>query len=31
MPEMMMKLLLNTRAVFDCLKMTRNSSKLSMA
>ena len=29
-PEMMKKLLLNTRAVFDCLKMTRNSNLLSM-
>ena len=29
-PEMMKKLLLNTRAVFDCLKMTRNSNPLSM-
>lgn len=28
-PEMMKKLLLNTRAVFDCLKMTRNSNPLS--
>ncbi len=30
MPEMMKKLLLNTRAVFDCLKMTQNSNPLSM-
>ena len=30
-PEMMKKLLLNTRAVFDCLKMTRNSNPLSMS
>jgi hypothetical protein len=30
MPEMMKKLLLNTRAVFDYLKMTRNSNPLSM-
>ena len=29
-PEMMKKLLLNTRAVFDYLKMTRNSNPLSM-
>jgi len=29
-PEMMKKLLLNTRAVFDYLKMTRNSYQLSM-
>jgi len=29
-PEMMMKLLLNTRAVFDYLKMTRNSNPLSL-
>jgi len=29
-PEMMMKLLLNTRAVFDLLKMTRSSNALSM-
>lgn len=29
-PEMMMKLMLNTRAVFDYLKMTRNSNPLSM-
>ncbi len=29
-PEMMKKLLLNTRAVFDCLRMTRNSNLLSM-
>ncbi len=31
MPEMMKKLLLNTRAVFDYLKMTRNSNALSMS
>jgi len=30
-PEMMKKLLLNTRAVFDCLKMTRNSNPISMS
>lgn len=30
-PEMMKKLLLNTRAVFDYLKMTRNSNPLSMS
>ncbi|MCU7896011.1 MAG: ISAs1 family transposase [Candidatus Thiodiazotropha sp. (ex Lucinoma aequizonata)] len=30
-PEMMKKLLLNTRAVFDYLKMTRNSNTLSMS
>jgi len=30
-PEMMKKLLLNTRAVFDCLKMTRNSNPISIA
>ena len=30
-PEMMKKLLLNTRAVFDYLKMTRNSNPLSTA
>ena len=30
MPEMMKKLLLNTRAVFDYLKMTRNSNPLSI-
>ncbi len=29
-PEMMKKLLLNTRAVFDYLKMTRNSNPLSI-
>ncbi|MCU7897199.1 MAG: hypothetical protein KZQ61_00170 [Candidatus Thiodiazotropha sp. (ex Lucinoma aequizonata)] len=29
-PEMMKKLLLNTRAVFDYLKMTRNFNTLSM-
>jgi len=29
-PEMMKKLLMNTRAVFDCLKMTRNSNLLSV-
>lgn len=29
-PEMMKKLLLNTRAVFDYLKMSRNSNPLSM-
>jgi predicted transposase YbfD/YdcC len=29
-PEMMKKLLLNTRAVFDYLKMTRNSNSLSI-
>ncbi|MCP3868209.1 MAG: hypothetical protein GY703_08975, partial [Gammaproteobacteria bacterium] len=29
-PEMMKKLLLNTRAVFDYLKMTQNSNPLSM-
>ena len=28
-PEKMKKLMLNTRAVFDCLKMTRNSNKFS--
>jgi len=27
MPEMMKKLLFNTRAVLDCLKMTRNSNR----
>ena len=31
MPEMMMKLLLNTRSVLDCLKMTRNSNPISTA
>lgn len=31
MPEMMKKLLLNTRAVFDYLKMTRNSNPRSMS
>ncbi len=30
-PEMMKKLMLNTRAVFDYLKMTRNSNALSMS
>lgn len=30
-PEMMQKLMLNTRAVFDYLKMTRNSNPLSTA
>ncbi|MCU7880403.1 MAG: ISAs1 family transposase [Candidatus Thiodiazotropha sp. (ex Lucinoma aequizonata)] len=30
-PEMIKKLLLNTRAVFDYLKMTRNSNTLSMS
>ncbi|MCU7888497.1 MAG: hypothetical protein KZQ59_09880 [Candidatus Thiodiazotropha sp. (ex Lucinoma aequizonata)] len=30
-PEMMKKLLLNTWAVFDYLKMTRNSNTLSMS
>ena len=29
-PEMMKKLMLNTRAVFDYLKMTRNSNPLSV-
>ena len=29
-PEMMKKLMLNTRAVFDYLKMTRNSNPLSI-
>lgn len=29
-PEKMKKLLLNTRAVFDCLKMSRNSSPISL-
>jgi predicted transposase YbfD/YdcC len=29
-PEMMKKLMLNTRAVFDYLKMTRNSNRLSV-
>ena len=29
-PETMKKLLMNTRAVFDFLKMTRNSNPLSM-
>jgi len=31
MPEMMMKLLLNPRAMLDCLKMTGNSNRLSIA
>ena len=30
-PETMKKLLMNTRAVFDFLKMTRNSNTLSMS
>lgn len=30
MPEMMMKLMLNPRAVLDCLKMTGNSNRLSV-
>lgn len=30
-PEMMKKLMLNTRAVFDFLRMTRNSNPVSIA